>query len=123
VVSVTSLWADGHVYYPLETEPYTPESYFAKGRNDPDFRYVSVHGKWCSLYRAIDREGNLVDSMVSEKRDLAAAKRFFQQAVDVVGHAPERVTTDGHDSYPRAIRETLGSDVIHRCNRYRGHQL
>jgi putative transposase len=34
----------------------------------------------------------------------------------VVGHAPERVTTDGHDSYPRAIRETLGSDVIHRCN-------
>jgi SRSO17 transposase len=38
VVSVTSLWADEQVYYPLETEPYTPESYFAKGRNDPDFR-------------------------------------------------------------------------------------
>src|SRR5947209_13920970 len=35
VVSVTSLWADERVYYPLETEPYTPESYFAKGRNDP----------------------------------------------------------------------------------------
>ena len=30
---------------------------------------------------------------------------------------PERVTTDGHDSYPRAIRETLGSDVLHRTNR------
>ena len=28
----------------------------------------------------------------------------FKQAVEVVGHAPERVTTDGHDSYPRAIR-------------------
>ena len=27
------------------------------------------------------------------------------------------MTTDGHDSYPRAIRETLGSDVIHRTNR------
>ena len=38
VVSVTSLWADEQVYYPLEIEPYTPESYFAKGRNDPDFR-------------------------------------------------------------------------------------
>jgi len=38
VVSVTSLWADEQVYYPLEVEPYTPESYFAKGRNDPDFR-------------------------------------------------------------------------------------
>jgi putative transposase len=34
----------------------------------------------------------------------------------VVGHVPERVTTDGHDSYRRAIRETLGSRVIHRCN-------
>jgi hypothetical protein len=38
VVSVTSLWADEQVYYPLEIEPYTPESYFAKGRNDADFR-------------------------------------------------------------------------------------
>ena len=38
VVSVTSLWADEQVYYPLEIEPYTPESYFAKGKNDPDFR-------------------------------------------------------------------------------------
>ncbi len=38
VVSVTSLWADEQVYSPLEIEPYTPESYFAKGRNDPGFR-------------------------------------------------------------------------------------
>jgi putative transposase len=82
-----------------------------------DETYVSVHGKGCSLYRAIDRDGNLVDSRLSEKRDMEAAKRFFKQALDVVGHAPERVTTDGHDSYPRAIRETLGSEVTHRCNR------
>src|SRR5450759_1452423 len=38
VVSVTSLWADEGVYYPLEIEPYTPESYFAKGKDDPGFR-------------------------------------------------------------------------------------
>jgi putative transposase len=31
--------------------------------------------------------------------------------------------TDGHDSYPRAIRETLGSEVIHRCNRYLNNRL
>ncbi len=54
---------------------------------------------------------------------MEAAKRFFKQAVDVVGHAPERVTTDGHDSYPRAIRQTLGSQVIHRCNRYLNNRL
>ncbi len=90
-----------------------------------DETYVRVKGKWCYLYRAIDRDGNLVDSMLGEKRDLEAAKRFFQQAVAVVGHAPERVTTDGHDSYPRAIREMLGNDVLHRTNRYlnnRGEQ-
>jgi putative transposase len=88
-----------------------------------DETYVSVKGKWCYLYRAIDRDGNVVDSLLSEKRDLEAAKRFFGQAVDVVGHAPERVTTDGHDSYPRAIRETLGSDVLHRTNRYLNNRL
>ena len=88
-----------------------------------DETYVRVHGKWCYLYRAIDRAGNLVDSMLSEKRDMAAAKRFFQQALDVVGHTPERVTTDGHDAYPRAIRETLGSDVLHRTNRYLNNRV
>ena len=83
-----------------------------------DETYVKVHGKWCYLYRAIDQDGNLVDSMLSQKRNMDAAKRFFQQAVETVGHAPSRVTTDGHDSYPRAIRETLGGDVLHRCNHY-----
>jgi putative transposase len=88
-----------------------------------DETYVKVQGKWCYLYRAIDRKGSLVDSMLSEKRNMDAAKRFFTQAVAVVGHAPERVTTDGHDSYPRAIRETLGSEVIHRTNTYLNNRL
>ncbi len=61
--------------------------------------------------------------MLSEKRNMEAAKRFFKQALETVGHAPERVTTDGHDSYPRAIRETLGSEVIHRCNHYLNNRL
>ena len=45
-----------------------------------DETYVKVKGNWCYLYRAIDRDGNLVDSMVSEQRDMDAAKRFFRQA-------------------------------------------
>ena len=56
--------------------------------------------------------------MLSEKRDMDAAQQFFKQAVETVGHAPEQVTTDGHGSYPRAIRETLGGDVLHWCNHY-----
>jgi len=88
-----------------------------------DETYVKVHGKWCYLYRAIDRDGNLVDSMLSQKRDMEAAKRFFKQTIETVGHAPERVTTDGHDSYPRAIREILGTQVIHRCNSYLNNRV
>jgi hypothetical protein len=38
VVSVSSLWADESVYYPIDVEPYTPAVYFAKGKNDPQFR-------------------------------------------------------------------------------------
>jgi transposase-like protein len=37
---------------------------------------VNVKGKWCYLSRAIDRDGNAVDSMPSEKRDMEAARRF-----------------------------------------------
>src|SRR5260370_10834558 len=44
VVSGTRLWADEQVYYPLESEPYTPKSYFAKGMNDPRFRAKLTHG-------------------------------------------------------------------------------
>ena len=38
VVSVTSLWADEEVYYPLEVEPYTPKHHFKGGKTDPAFR-------------------------------------------------------------------------------------
>ena len=38
VVSVSGLWADGGVYYPLEVEPYTPSHHFGGGKNDPRFR-------------------------------------------------------------------------------------
>jgi transposase-like protein len=83
-----------------------------------DETYINVKGKWAYLYRAIDQEGNLVDSLLSEKRNMEAAKRFFQQAVEVVGYTPEQVTTDGHTSYPRAIREIMGDMVQHRTNKY-----
>src|SRR5271154_132440 len=69
-----------------------------------DETYIKVHGHWRYLYRAIDRSGALVDVMFSEHRDMAAAKAFFESAKMVTGVTPDRVTTDGHDSYPRAIQ-------------------
>jgi putative transposase len=61
--------------------------------------------------------------MFSEHRDMAAAKAFFESAKMVTGITPDRVTTDGHDSYPRAIRTTLGTDVRHRDSQYFNNRL
>src|SRR6266702_3204609 len=38
VVTVTTLWADERLYYPVHALPYTPARHFAKGKNDPAFR-------------------------------------------------------------------------------------
>ncbi len=64
-----------------------------------DETYLKVHGRWCYLYRAIDRSGALVDVLFSEHRDIAAAQAFFRSSKAVTGVTPDRVTTDGHDSY------------------------
>ena len=88
-----------------------------------DETYLKVQGRWCYLYRAIDRNGNLVDVLFSEQRDMAAAQAFFRSAKAVTGVTPDRVTTDGHDSYPRAIRTELGKDVRHRTSAYLNNRL
>jgi len=88
-----------------------------------DETYIKVNGRWCYLYRAIDRTGALVDVMLSETRDMAAAEKFLRSARAVTGVTPARVTTDGHDSYPRAIRSQLGADVRHRNSQYLNNRI
>jgi putative transposase len=88
-----------------------------------DETYLRVGGRWCYLYRAIDRNGDLVDARLSERRDLKAARAFFRSAKTVTGVTPARVTTDGHDSYPRAIRSELGRGVRHRTSAYLNNRL
>jgi putative transposase len=88
-----------------------------------DETYGKVDGRWCYLYRALDADGTVVDSLRSETRDRDAARRFFARARTVVGHRPEKVTTDGHDAYPRAIRAELGRDVRPRTSRYMNNRL
>jgi len=64
-----------------------------------------------------------VDVLFSAHRDMAAAEAFFRSAKAVTGITPDRVTTDGHDSYPRAIRTELGKQVRHRTSRYLNNRL
>ena len=88
-----------------------------------DETYLKVRGRWTCLYQAIDRDGNLVDAMLSEHRDMKAAKIFFRSAQATMGFRPDRVTTDGHGSYPRAIRSVLGRTVRHRTSAYLNNRL
>src|ERR687885_814201 len=97
-----------------------------RGRGGPrgrrwhvDETYLKVGGRWAYLYRAIDRGGDLVDAMLSEHRDMAAARAFFRSAKAAAGVTPDQVTTDGHGSYPRAIRSALGRRVVHRTSAYK----
>ena len=83
-----------------------------------DETYIKVKGKWCYLYRAVDRSGRLVDCRLSEHRDMSAAKPFFKEALEMSGDAPDRVRTDKEVAYPLVIREELGGDVLHRTNQY-----
>ncbi|MGI4944103.1 MAG: DDE-type integrase/transposase/recombinase [Janthinobacterium lividum] len=88
-----------------------------------DETYLKVQGRWRTLYRAIDRDGNLIDTLLSQARDMAAAQAFFRSAEATVGFAPDRVTTDRHGSYPRAVRSTLGRKVRYRTSAYLNNRL
>jgi len=111
-------------FAPLITEQLRMKRRGQAGRSwYVDETYIRVHGKWCYLYRAIDHDGNLVDSRLSEKRDMDAAQQFFKQAMAVVGHALEHITSDGQRSYPRAVRETMGNEVVHRTNKYLNNRI
>jgi transposase-like protein len=61
--------------------------------------------------------------MLSKHRDMAATQAFFRSATAATGIIPERVTTDGHGSYPRAIRSALGRRVVHRTNAFKYNGL
>jgi putative transposase len=58
-----------------------------------DETYIQVKGQWVYLYRAVDKLGDTVDFMLSEKRDEAAATAFFKQAIDNNGF-PKKVVMD-----------------------------
>jgi transposase-like protein len=71
-----------------------------------DETYVRVAGRWRYLYRAVDQYGQVVDVMMSEQRDTAAARRFFTAALRY-GPAPVEVTTDKAGPYLRDLDELV----------------
>ena len=77
------------------------------------------------LWRAVDEHGRTLDVLLQERRDTAAAVRFFRRVSDVAaGVAPDRITTDKLGSYAAALREVpelagvehLRVRAAQRCN-------
>src|SRR5471030_1272645 len=67
-----------------------------------DETYIKVRGVWKYLYRAVDKQGNTVDFLLTAKRDMAAAKRFFDKAIRENG-VPDKVAMDKSGANKAAI--------------------
>ncbi len=88
-----------------------------------DETYIKVKGKWKYLYRVVDKYGSTIDFMLSSHRNIAAAKKFFKQAMITSALKPKIITTDKHSSYNKAIiqlkdQKILPNLLLHRQCKY-----
>jgi putative transposase len=77
---------------------------FRQWRWHVDEVFVKINGETHYLWRAVDQEGEILESYVTKKRDKSAALRFFEKALKRHG-SPAQIVTDGLRSYPAAMRE------------------
>jgi transposase, IS6 family len=103
-------------FTPLLVDAARPCRHAAGDRWFVDETYVKVAGRWVYLYRAIDQHGQVIDVLVSEKRDLATTRRFFTRTLQHGPH-PSEVTTDRAPAYPRALDELVPA-ACHITERY-----
>jgi transposase-like protein len=85
-----------------------------------DETYIKVKGGWKYLYRAVDNEGQTADFLLRAHRDEAAARRYFEKAIDQNG-APETVTVDksgANLAALKAINAERETPVEIRQNKY-----
>jgi transposase, IS6 family len=78
-----------------------------------DETYVKVGTEWKYLYRAVDAAGNTIEFMLSAKRDVSAAKRFFKKMMRADHRRqPFTIGTDKHASYPEAFSTSVKEKVL-----------
>ena len=85
-----------------------------------DETYIKVKGEWKYLYRAVDKQGQMIDFLLTEHRDKEAALRFLKKAIRRHG-VPEKITIDGSDANEAAIKsynEAHGTNIIIRQVKY-----
>ena len=86
-----------------------------------DEMYVKLNGEMVYLWRAVDHEGEILESYVTKKRDKSAALAFMKKALKRHGK-PEAVVTDGLRSYPAAMRE-LGNLDRQETGRWKNNRV
>ena len=91
-------------FTPLFADAARPARHATGDRWFVDETYVKVAGRWRYLYRAVDQYGQVIDVLLSEQRDTAAARRFFIRAL-AHGPAPVEVTTDKAGPYLLVLAE------------------
>jgi len=73
-----------------------------------DETYVKVGTQWKYLYRAVDKDGQTIEFMLSAKRDISAAKRFFKKMIRADHRRlPFSISVDKHASYPDAFTSVI----------------
>jgi len=85
-----------------------------------DETYIKVAGQWKYLYRAVDRAGDTVDFLLTAKRDLAAARRFLERAINL-HNVPEKITIDKSGANTAAIESVKADacvDILMRQCKY-----
>jgi IS6 family transposase len=93
-------------FTPLFVDAARPLRHATGDRWFVDETYVKVAGRWRYLYRAVDQHGQVIDVLLSEQRDTAAARRFFTRAL-AHGPGPVEVTTDKAGAYLRVLDELV----------------
>jgi len=88
-----------------------------------DITYLKIKGHDMYLYHAIDKEGNLIDVYLSDKRDKKAAEIFFKLCEKTTGVHPIQITTDKEPAFVSAIKNALGNDVKHRDSKYMNNRM
>jgi transposase-like protein len=87
-----------------------------------DETYVKVNGLWRYLYRAIDQHGQVIDVLLTTRRDAAAARRFFTRALRSLKVIPGEVVTDAAPVYPAVLDELVPS-AWHHVEQYANNPI
>jgi transposase-like protein len=109
-------------FTPLLAEAARPCRHAVGDRWFVDETYVKVAGRWRYVYRAIDQFGQVINVVVSARRDTMAAHRFFQRAIGTTKVAPVEVVTDRAATYPMVLEELLPA-AWHRTERYANNRV